>query len=101
MPVQFNFEWDPAKAKANLKKHGVSFEQAATVFHDPRALSIFDEDHDEVEDRWVTLGIAEGGSILAVVHTFQEVTSDQEITIRLISARRATKREQRHYEVSG
>lgn len=55
----YNYEWDPLKAHSNIKKHGVSFEQAATVFLDPLALSITDKEHDEDEERWVLLGLAE------------------------------------------
>lgn len=51
MPVIYNFEWDPTKARANLYKHGVAFDEAATVYKDPRAISIFDPDHSETEDR--------------------------------------------------
>jgi uncharacterized DUF497 family protein len=98
MTVQFNFEWDPAKARANLKKHGVSFEAAVAIFRDPHALSVFDEGHNDDEERWVTLGIAEQGRVLLVIHTFREIPSDQEITVRVISARRATRKEQREYE---
>jgi len=98
MPVQYDFEWDPAKAKSNLKKHGVSFETAVTVFHDPLALTVFDEEHDEQEDRWITMGIAEQEGLLVVIHTFREMTSQQQIFIRMISARRATRRERRQYE---
>jgi uncharacterized DUF497 family protein len=100
MTVRFNFEWDPAKAKANLRKHGVSFEQAVTIFLDPRAVSIFDHDHDEQEERWITVGTATQGNVLLVVHTFFESAHDQEYTVRVISARRATKREQRQYEAN-
>ena len=100
MTVQFNFEWNPAKARANLKKHGISFEAAVAVFRDPRALTVFDGGHDEHEERWATLGIAEQGRVLLVIHTFQERTSDQEIAVRVISARRATKPEQRQYEAN-
>ena len=59
MSVQYSFEWDPAKAKANLKKHDVSFETAVTVFRDPLAVTVFDEEHTEDEDRWATMGLAE------------------------------------------
>jgi uncharacterized protein len=98
MPVQYNFEWDPTKAKANLKKHGVSFETAVTVFRDPLAVTVFDQEHVEDEDRWVTMGLAEKDELLVVIHTFQEMADVQEITIRMISARRPTRREQRQYE---
>ncbi|MDT8322454.1 MAG: BrnT family toxin [Xanthomonadales bacterium] len=67
---QYHFEWDPAKAAGNRRKHGVGFELAATVFRDPLALSCFDEEHSEAEERWVTLGLAGNGRLLAVVHTF-------------------------------
>jgi uncharacterized protein len=100
MKVRYNFEWDPAKAKANLRKHGVSFEMAITVFRDPRAVSLFDQDHDEHEDRWATVGAALQGKILLVVHTFLESEGDQEYTVRVISARRATKQEQQQYEAN-
>ena len=53
----YNFEWDNKKNKSNQKKHGVSFEQATTVFQDPRALTLFDDEHSITEERWVTLGI--------------------------------------------
>ena len=97
--VQYDFEWDPVKAQANLKKHRVSFEAAVTVFRDPRALTVFDEEHDEDEDRWVTLGIADDEGLLVVIHTFRE-TNRQQITVRMISARRATRKERRQYEAT-
>jgi uncharacterized DUF497 family protein len=67
----YQFEWDPKKARANLRKHEVSFEQATTVFKDPLTLTIYDEDEGEGEreERWVTLGRSETGPLLAVVHT--------------------------------
>lgn len=99
MTVQYDFEWDPTKARVNLKKHGVSFEVAVTIFRDPHAVTVFDEEHDENEDRWITMGIAEEGNLLVVIHTFKEMTS-QEVTIRMISARRATRRERRQYGAS-
>ncbi len=93
----YHFEWDPNKAVANHRKHGVAFEQAATVFRDPLAVSIYDEAHAEQEERWVTLGQAENGALLVVIHTYRAM-SDTEALIRIISARRATKREQHDYE---
>lgn len=98
MTIDYHFEWDPVKARTNRKKHGVSFEQAATVFRDPRALSIFDEEHSEDEDRWLTLGTSDSGIVVMVIHTFREI-GDQ-IALRIISARPATKQEQRQYETS-
>lgn len=94
---EYTFEWDVEKARENLDKHGVSFEQAAGVFADPLAVSIFDDEHSSTaEDRWVTLGKA-AEDLLVVVHMFQEV-SPAEATVRIISARRPTRREQRDYE---
>jgi len=93
----YHFEWDLAKAVGNRSKHGVGFELAATVFRDPLALSRFDEEHSEAEERWVTLGQAGNGRLLTVVHTFTEM-DEHNATVRIISARLATKREQRDYE---
>jgi len=98
-PFAYTFEWDPNKAVANRRKHGVGFEQAATVFRDALAVSIYDEDHSETEERWVTLGQAENGQLLVVVHSYHE-TSPSEAMVRIISARSATKHEQRQYEQS-
>jgi uncharacterized DUF497 family protein len=70
--MQYNFEWDPNKAKVNIKKHGVSFEQAAGIFLDPLQIVIFDSEHSEVEECWITLGKTNDGVLLVVVHTFKE-----------------------------
>ena len=93
----YHFEWDPAKAAGNRRRHGVGFEQAATVFKDPLALSVFDEEHSETQERWVTLGQAEHGKLLVVVHTYQEIDAEN-AAVRIISARPATNHEQRQYE---
>jgi uncharacterized DUF497 family protein len=93
---QYQFEWDPVKAQRNLKDHGIAFERAATVFLDPQALSEFDEEHSQEEDRWVTLGLDRTGSLLIVCHTYREET-ELSARIRLISARRATKNEAKQY----
>jgi uncharacterized protein len=61
---QYQFEWDPAKARQNTRKHRVTFERGATVFLDPNALSLFDEQHSEEEERWITLGLDETGVLL-------------------------------------
>jgi hypothetical protein len=89
------FEWDPQKEKANLQKHGVSFEQASYVFADPFALSRFDNENSEGEDRWILLGTALTQTILVVVHTFRD--RDGVELVRIISARKATAREKRTY----
>lgn len=96
-PFTHRFTWDPAKAAANRRKHGVSFEQATSVFRDPLTLSRYDEEHGEGEERWLTLGVNETGSLLVVSHTFEEL-SEQEARVRLISAREATAHERRQYE---
>ena len=95
--MRFEFDWDPAKAESNRAKHGVSFEEAMTVFHDPLALSRPDEEHGANEERWVTLGQGRDGRLALVVHTFIEIDEDR-AAIRIISARRPTKREIRQYE---
>jgi uncharacterized DUF497 family protein len=82
------FEWDAAKAAANLRKHRVSFEEASTVFSDDRAIEWFDEAHSDVEERFVTVGLSAKLRVLMVVHT--ERAGD---TIRIISARKAEKAE--------
>lgn len=87
-----DFEWDQNKADANVRKHGVSFEEAATVFGDPLSLTAYDPDHSLEEDRFITMGTSSDGRLLLVSHT------DRDDRIRLISARVATKRERRAYE---
>jgi uncharacterized DUF497 family protein len=95
-PAHYHFDWDPHKAKENLRRHRVSFEQAATVFKDPLAISIFDEEHSDEEDRWLTLGRTERERLLVVVHTFEQ-GKGRGASIRIISARTATRREQKTY----
>ena len=94
--MQYNFEWDPAKARQNLRKHGVSFERASEVFLDPLMISVEDEEHSEEEERWATLGRDKISVVLVIIHTFREIDADN-CSIRLISARRATKREAKQY----
>ena len=85
------FEWDADKAEANVAKHEVSFDEAATAFGDPLSLTIPDPDHSDDEDRFVLLGETFGGRLVVVVHT------DRNERIRIISARIATRRERRSY----
>ena len=87
------FEWDSAKASANLRKRGVAFEEAETVFSDDLALLIDDPDHSDEEDRFVLLCLSAAPRILAVVHAYR-LAQD---TIRIISARKATKAERAIY----
>lgn len=89
--MKLRFEWDLAKAKANRKKHGVSFELATTVFRDPFAIEFLDERKDYGESRYIVIGMAEGQVLLCVVHT------ERDDLIRIISARRATQYEQDQY----
>lgn len=95
--MRYYFDWDPNKAKANLKKHGIGFEQASTIFLDPRMITVFDGEHSGHEDRWATIGIDKNGSLLVVVHTFQQLDANCS-RIRMISARKATKREIKQYQ---
>lgn len=86
------FSWDPKKAAANLKKHGVSFEEASTVFHDTLSVTGSDPDHSGEEQRFVTFGNSSQDRLLVVAHT------DEGETIRIISARLVTRQERRIYE---
>jgi uncharacterized DUF497 family protein len=94
--VRYYFEWDPNKAKANRKKHGIGFEQASTIFLDPKMITVFDTKHSEHEDRWATVGIDTNGNLLVVVHTFQQLDANSS-RIRMISTRKATKNERKQY----
>ncbi len=87
------FIWDDSKNKANKKKHGVSFEEAETVFYDKSARLISDPDHSDDEERFILLGMSSLLNLLVVVHVYKE--SDE--AIRIISARKATKREEKNY----
>jgi uncharacterized DUF497 family protein len=95
--LRYRFEWDPAKEKANIHKHKVSFRRAATIFRDPNQLSIYDEEHSEYEDRWVTMGIDDSGVLRVVAHTFKQIDANLS-EIRIISACKATGRESRQYQ---
>ncbi len=95
--MRYDFEWDPKKAKANARKHRVTFERGTTIFRDPHLLSIPDDEHSEHEERWVTMGSDDGGVLLVLVHTFEAIVADS-ARIRVISARKATKTEVKHYE---
>lgn len=86
------FEWDSAKAKANAKKHGVSFEEASTAFSDDASLTGADPDHSIGESRFVTYGLSSLGRLVVVAHT------DRSDRIRIISARLATRAERKLYE---
>lgn len=94
--MRIDFDWDPAKAASNAVKHGVTFEEAMTVFRDPLARSILDPDHGASEERWITLGEASTGNLLVVVHTWADMDADHS-AVRIISARQPTRNEARQY----
>ncbi len=90
MPL--TFEWDSRKARSNLAKHHIGFEEASTIFGDALSLTIADPEHSRTENRYITMGRAFNGKLLVVVHT------DRSDNIRIISARRASRRERKFYE---
>ena len=89
-----DFKWDPKKAKANFEKHKVTFEEAMTTFYDPLAKLGHDPDHSEDEDRYILIGHSQKNNLLFVVHVYKE----NQNTVRIISARKATKNEKRDFE---
>jgi uncharacterized DUF497 family protein len=90
MPL--TFEWDSRKARSNLAKHGVGFQEASTIFGDPLSLTVPDPEHSLSEERYITVGRAFSGKLFVVVHT------ERGDNIRIISARRASRRERKFYE---
>ncbi|MFH0924220.1 MAG: BrnT family toxin [bacterium] len=90
--MKLNFEWDEEKAKTNLRKHMVSFDEATTVFIDPFSITIPDSDHSEDEQRYIDIGSSENGRVLVVIYT------ERGSTLRIISCRKATPSERRLYE---
>jgi uncharacterized protein len=90
--VGIEFAWDPSKAARNLRKHGVSFREAASVFQDDLSISVPDPDHSAEEDRFITVGVSMHNRLLMVAHT------DRKGLIRIISARELTPRERTQYE---
>ena len=88
---KYEFEWDPKKAKRNLRKHGVSFEEARTIFDDPDFISFLDEEHTDEEERQITIGMSDKLRLLMAAHT------ERKRLIRIISARKATKNEEKFY----
>jgi len=91
---ELRIEWDQAKNRSNKRKHGVSFEEAETVFYDDSAILVEDDDPDEPEERFVLLGMSAGLRTLVVCHCYRE----DDHVIRIISARRADRQERRDYE---
>jgi len=90
---QLVFEWDKRKENTNIKKHGISFDEARTAFYDESAVQFFDPDHSDEEDRFILLGVSHRLNTLVVCHCFTE----DEITVRIISARKADKDEANVY----
>lgn len=90
---ELRFEWDKKKEKANVKKHGVSFEDARSVFYDEYAIQFYDPDHSDEEDRFILLGLSSKPQVLVVCHCFRE----SETVVRVISARNADTDEERYY----
>jgi uncharacterized protein len=90
--MALEFQWDPAKAAANLRKHRVSFPEATTAFDDPLSVTITDPDHSAREERYLLLGLSRGGRLVVVAH------ADRGANIRIISARLADRYERRAYE---
>jgi uncharacterized DUF497 family protein len=91
-PTEIDFEWDPDKAESNIRKHGVSFPEAATAFADPFSATVSDPRHSTYEERFVLFGLSSHGRLLAVMHTASGSV------VRIISARMMTPRERREYE---
>ena len=90
--MKLSFEWDEEKAKANLKKHGVGFDEATTVFTNPFSLTIHDPDHSANEERYIDIGSSDKGRVLVVVYT------ERSSNIRIVSCRKATPSERTLYE---
>ena len=93
--MNYQFDWDPNKARRNTTKHLITFQQATTIFRDPNQLSLYDAKHSDMEDRWITIGLDSQRNLLVVVHTYlQELNSAR---IRIISARKAEREEAADY----
>ncbi|MDZ8080068.1 MAG: BrnT family toxin [Nostoc sp. SerVER01] len=92
--MELGFEWHEEKAKENLKKHGISFDEAKTIFNDPFSITITDPEHSLDEERYIDIGLSLRGQLLVVVYT------ERQSKIRIISCRQATKAERKVYEQS-
>ncbi|OAD19518.1 protein containing DUF497 [Candidatus Thiomargarita nelsonii] len=92
--MKLKFEWNQNKAAKNIGKHRVSFDEAATIFDDPMFLTVVDEEHSVDEERYISIGLSRHGRLLMVAHT------DRQGQIRIISARKATKKEEKFYAKS-
>jgi uncharacterized DUF497 family protein len=90
------FKWNEEKNRINKEKHGISFEEASAVFNDPMHLAFIDERFEYGEERWITIGQVRSEMFIVAAHTYMDVDGNE--TIRIISARRATRKERRQYE---
>jgi len=90
-----NFEWDPDKERKNIRKHEVGFDEASSIFDDPMFITVIDEEHSTDEERYITIGLSNKNRLLLVAHT------EREDRIRIISARKATRNEEKFYEEAG
>jgi hypothetical protein len=92
-----HFEWDENKDRENIKKHGISFQEAQDIFDDPFHLSVLDKRFDYFEERWVTIGSTKEGRVIVTGHLYYLTERGEEV-IRIITARKATKKEKEKYE---
>jgi uncharacterized DUF497 family protein len=90
-----SFEWDPLKAKNNLLKHQVTFEEASSIFNDPQFITFLDDEHSTNEERYISIGISNKNRVLMVAHT------ERKDEVRIISARKATDNEEKFYQEAG
>jgi uncharacterized DUF497 family protein len=90
--MDLRFEWNEAKAAANLEKHGISFDEAQTVFGDPNTITLFDHQHSDEEDRFIDIGRSANDRLLVIIYT------ETDERIRIISCRKATSKERQYYE---
>jgi len=95
--MRYYFDWDSIKENSNRRKHGISFDRAATIFHDAQSITIYDNEHSQQEERWITLGLDKNGVLLVVIHTFRQI-DENSCNIRVISARKATSKETKQYQ---
>lgn len=95
--MDIKFGWDEKKNAANKKKHGISFEEAAEIFDDPLHVSILDHRFDYFDERWITIGATKDGTVIVIGHLYYFTENDEE-TIRIITARKAIKKERENYE---
>ena len=91
------FEWDGNKARSNLEKHGISFDEARTIFADPLLITFVDEFHSDKEERFISIGLSDKKRVLLAVHTELE-KKNETVVIRIISCRKATQAERKRYE---